>query len=280
MTDSDHSTLSEVTITTDGAARGNPGPGGWAALLESEAGRQKLLSGGDPGPTTNNAMELEAVIQALRALRRPCRIRLRCDSQYVLGGIERLLQGERFSETRKNGERWVALAELLSQHELRLEWVRGHNGDARNERVDRAANAAANGFALVAPPDLSASQGPQWSLALLAPGATRPARWALRAGDTLRQGEIAGGEGTQATAVYRALLAGLAVAAELPGAAEAILQVSSNFELLIKQSNGEWRVKNPAQQPLAVEAARLRVGFGGVRFGYEPAEVLEKIFEE
>jgi len=257
----------EVTLTSDGAARGNPGPGGWAVLLERGA-NEKLLSGGDPGPTTNNAMELEAVIQGLRALRRSCRVLLRADSQYVLGGIERLQRGEVFAETRKNGERWAALAPLLAFHEVRLLWVRGHNGDARNERVDRAANAEANGFVVFDPTPQPTSGGPLWTLTIRPPGSDRPARWTLEAGDDNRAGEASVGKDTQPTAVYRALLAGMRAALDLPGAEAAHLAVRSNYELLIKQCNGEWRVKNAAQQPLAAEVASLRARFGGITFVY------------
>lgn len=277
MTDQPDNAPRDVTLTCDGAARGNPGPGGWAALLEG-GGKSQLLSGGEPGPTTNNAMEIEAVVQGLRALRRRCRVLLRLDSQYVLGGIEQLQAGARFSASKKNGERWAALAPLLAQHEVRSEWVRGHNGDARNEQVDRAANAAANGFVVLPPPAVASAGGAVWTLAVLAPGTDRPARWALRASDEALSGAVPLGSDTQATAVYRALLAGMRAAQTLDGAAQATLDVVSNFELLVKQCNGEWRVKNPAQQPLAAEAMRLRATFGGARFGHRPSgEIAELI---
>jgi ribonuclease HI len=278
MTDQSNGPPEEVTITCDGAARGNPGPGGWAALLEA-GGRSRLLSGGEPGPTTNNAMEIEAVVQGLRALRRRCRVLLRLDSQYVLGGIEQLQAGARFGPAKKNADRWAALAPLLARHEVRFEWVRGHNGDARNEQVDRAANAAANGFVVIAPPAEPGHGGAVWSLAVLAPGTDRPARWALRAGDTLLSGPVGVGRDTQATAVYRALLAGMRAAVALDGAGAATLDVASNFELLIKQCNGEWRVKNPAQQPLAAEVAQLRAAFGGARFSHRSSADLAAHFE-
>ena len=268
----------DVTITCDGAARGNPGPGGWAALLESGE-HTRLLSGGEPGPTTNNAMEIEAVVQGLGALRRPSRVLLRLDSQYVLGGIEQLQAGARFGPAKKNGERWAALAPLLAQHEVRFEWVRGHNGDARNEQVDRAANAAANSYVVLPPPPQASADGAVWTLAILAPGTDRPARWALQASGTSRAGSIPVGRDTQATAVYRALLAGMRAAQVLDGASTATLAVVSNFELLIKQCNGEWRVKNPAQQPLAAETATLRASFGGTRFTHRPSGELATLFD-
>src|SRR3712207_1952897 len=84
--------LPSVIITTDGAARGNPGPGGWAALLQRE-GKERLLSGEQPANTTNNAMELQAALSALEALKRPCNVVLRADSTYVIEGLKRMLAG-------------------------------------------------------------------------------------------------------------------------------------------------------------------------------------------
>src|SRR5687768_9549149 len=96
-----------VTITTDGAARGNPGPGGWAALLQRD-GKEKLLSGEQPADTTNNAMELQAAIGALEALKRPCRVMLRADSTYVIEGLKRMLDGG--APPQKNRALWERLA--------------------------------------------------------------------------------------------------------------------------------------------------------------------------
>src|SRR5262245_31928855 len=118
MTDP-QSDLSEVTITTDGAARGNPGPGGWAALLQFGT-RERLLSGEGPEHTTNNAMEIYAVTAALEALKRPCRVQLRADSQYVLEGLTRLLAGAGLPA--KNRELWAQLLAAARPHQIAFEW--------------------------------------------------------------------------------------------------------------------------------------------------------------
>src|SRR5690242_6826227 len=99
--------LPQVTITSDGAVRGNPGPGGWAALLQRD-GREKLISGEHPANTTNNAMELLAAISALEALNRPCRVTLRADSTYVIEGLRRMLAGSGLPQ--KNRVLWERLA--------------------------------------------------------------------------------------------------------------------------------------------------------------------------
>jgi ribonuclease HI len=139
--------LNEVVIYTDGACKGNPGPGGWGALLKSGA-TEKELYGGEMG-TTNNRMELMAVIQALSALKRPCSVILWLDSQYVLKGITEWLPGWKAKGWRtaakapvKNVELWQRLDALVqdSGHVIDWRWVRGHNGDAGNERADALAN--------------------------------------------------------------------------------------------------------------------------------------------
>ncbi|MCS6780782.1 MAG: ribonuclease HI [Geminicoccaceae bacterium] len=137
-----------VEIVTDGACLGNPGPGGWAALLRWR-GRERVLSGGEP-LTTNNRMELTAAIEGLRALRRACVVRLRTDSRYLKDGIERWLpawkaRGWRTAsgEPVKNRDLWETLERLGAKHRLEWVWVRGHAGDADNERVDRLARAEA-----------------------------------------------------------------------------------------------------------------------------------------
>lgn len=139
---------SEVLIHTDGACLGNPGPGGWGALLHHR-GRERELSGGEPD-TTNNRMELLAAIMALEALKRPCSVRLRTDSQYVRQGITQWLSGWIARGWRtaggaavKNRDLWERLRQAAAPHEIRWEWVRGHAGDPDNERVDRLARAAA-----------------------------------------------------------------------------------------------------------------------------------------
>lgn len=137
----------EVEIWTDGACRGNPGPGGWAALLRW-GDRERVLSGAEP-ETTNNRMELTAAIRALEALKRPCRVRLVTDSEYLKKGITEWLprwkaRGWRTADRRpvKNADLWRRLDELAARHEIRWEWTRGHAGHPENERVDRLARAA------------------------------------------------------------------------------------------------------------------------------------------
>ncbi|HUH30930.1 MAG TPA: ribonuclease HI [Rhodanobacter sp.] len=136
--------MSEVEAFTDGACLGNPGPGGWAALLRA-SGTERMLAGGDPA-TTNNCMELMAAISALEALKRPCRVALTTDSRYVMQGIEQwvpkwLANGWRTADRRpvKNQDLWQRLAAANAVHTVRWQWVRGHNGHAENERVDQAA---------------------------------------------------------------------------------------------------------------------------------------------
>ena len=139
--------MNPIEIYTDGACKGNPGPGGWGVLLKS-AGTEKELFGGEPA-TTNNRMELMAVIQALSALKRPCEVTLFLDSQYVLKGITEWLPGWKAKGWRtaskqpvKNVELWKQLDALVQQggHRIDWRWVRGHNGDPGNERADALAN--------------------------------------------------------------------------------------------------------------------------------------------
>ena len=136
--------MSEVEAFTDGACLGNPGPGGWAALLRA-GGSERMLAGGDSA-TTNNRMELMAAINALEALKRPCRVTLTTDSRYVMQGIEQwvpkwVANGWRTADLKavKNQDLWQRLAAANAVHTVRWQWVRGHNGHAENERVDQAA---------------------------------------------------------------------------------------------------------------------------------------------
>ena len=136
-----------IEIYTDGACRGNPGPGGWAALLKMGT-REREISGAEPH-TTNNRMELTAVIRALEALKRPVRARLYTDSQYVRRGITEWLsawqaRGWRTADRKpvKNQDLWERLAELAAAHQIEWHWVPGHAGVPGNERVDRLANEA------------------------------------------------------------------------------------------------------------------------------------------
>jgi ribonuclease HI len=137
--------LSEVEIYTDGACRGNPGPGGWGALLVSGSHRRELW-GGEPD-TTNNRMELTAAIRALAALKRRCRVDLHTDSQYVRTGITEWLpqwkaRGWKTAARKpvKNADLWLALEAEIARHDVKWHWVRGHSGHPGNERADELAN--------------------------------------------------------------------------------------------------------------------------------------------
>ncbi|MGQ0709449.1 MAG: ribonuclease HI [Rhodoferax sp.] len=140
--------LSHVVAFTDGACKGNPGPGGWGVLLRSANGAEKELFGGEPD-TTNNRMEMMAVIQALSALRRPCTVDLHVDSQYVLKGVTEWLKGWKAKgwitaskQPVKNADLWRQLDTLVHGrgHTVRWHWVKGHAGDPGNERADALAN--------------------------------------------------------------------------------------------------------------------------------------------
>jgi ribonuclease HI len=133
-----------VDIFTDGACSGNPGPGGWGAILVFQ-GRERELSGGEPA-TTNNRMELMAAIQALEALKRPVKARLYTDSTYVKEGITRWIhnwkvKGWKTADKKpvKNAELWRRLDAALAQHQIEWHWVRGHAGHDGNERADALA---------------------------------------------------------------------------------------------------------------------------------------------
>jgi ribonuclease HI len=143
--------MTEVHAFTDGACLGNPGPGGWAALLRAR-GSERMLSGGE-ADTTNNRMELMAAIGALEALTRPCQVLLTTDSRYVMQGIEQWVpkwraNGWRTADKKpvKNQDLWERLSAATLLHQVRWQWVRGHNGHMENERVDQAARAQAELF--------------------------------------------------------------------------------------------------------------------------------------
>lgn len=143
--------MSVVEVFTDGACLGNPGPGGWAALLRFGQ-HEKLLAGGERA-TTNNRMELYAAIAALEALARACEVELSTDSQYVRQGIEQWLprwraNGWRTTDKKpvKNQDLWERLALAAARHRVSWHWVRGHSGHAENEIVDGAAREQAKKF--------------------------------------------------------------------------------------------------------------------------------------
>jgi ribonuclease HI len=265
--------LPSVTITTDGAARGNPGPGGWAALLQSGE-RERLIAGEGPERTTNNAMELHAAAVALETLKRPCRVTLRADSRYLIDGLQRLLAGGGLPE--KNRDLWARLLAAARPHTIAFEWVRGHAGDPRNERVDRAANsAAARAYLAAEEPRDTAGCAETWTLAICSAAADRPVRWALVMSAARSAGAAPTRGTTQPTAVYQALVAGLTAAQQAPGAAAAALEIVTNYELIVKQGRGEWRVRNPEQRILAERTAELRDGLCAVQYRFAPtAEVL------
>lgn len=132
-------------IYTDGACRGNPGPGGWGAVLRYGDNVRELY-GGDPD-TTNNRMELTAVIEALKLLKRPVKVRVTTDSTYVMKGCTEWLAGWKQRGWRtasksavKNADLWQQLDELTTKHEVEWQWVKGHSGHAENEWVDQLAN--------------------------------------------------------------------------------------------------------------------------------------------
>ena len=134
-----------VDIYTDGACKGNPGPGGWGALLKYGEHERELFGG--ESLTTNNRMELTAVIEALRALKRPSRVVVHTDSQYVQKGVTEWLRnwkqrGWKTADRKpvKNEDLWRALDALLASHQINWRWVRGHSGHPENERADALAN--------------------------------------------------------------------------------------------------------------------------------------------
>ena len=142
------SELPYVEIATDGACKGNPGPGGWGAVIRS-GDREKELSGGE-NPTTNNRMELMAAIRALEALKKPCRVTLSTDSKYVMDGLTKWIHGWRRNGWKtadrkpvKNADLWQELIAASAPHRIEWKWVRGHAGHPEYERADRLASDAA-----------------------------------------------------------------------------------------------------------------------------------------
>ncbi len=138
-------TLSHVVIYTDGACRGNPGPGGWGAVLRAGE-HEKELWGGEP-LTTNNRMELMAAIMALEGLKRPCKVELHTDSKYVMQGITEWIRGWKArgwqtadKKPVKNDDLWKRLDAARLRHEVKWNWVKGHSGHPQNDHADRLAN--------------------------------------------------------------------------------------------------------------------------------------------
>ncbi|MCL6678576.1 ribonuclease HI [Sphingomonas sp. RG327] len=141
--------LPGVEIFTDGACRGNPGPGGWAALLRT-GDKEREIAGGEP-LTTNNRMELKAAIEALNTLKRPCAVEIHTDSAYVRDGIMKWIHGWQRNGWRtadkkpvKNADLWQELLDAESRHRVKWHWVKGHSGHPENDRVDALACAEAD----------------------------------------------------------------------------------------------------------------------------------------
>ena len=141
--------LPRVEIATDGACKGNPGPGGWGAVLRAADGRERELSGGEK-VSTNNRMELMAAIEGLKALKRPCRVILSTDSRYVMDGLTKWIKGWQKNGWKtaarqpvKNAELWQDLLAAAKPHRIEWIWVKGHAGHPDNERADRLASDAA-----------------------------------------------------------------------------------------------------------------------------------------
>lgn len=142
------SEMPAVQMATDGACKGNPGPGGWGVVIRS-GGAEKELSGGEP-LTTNNRMEMTAAIKGLEALKRPCQVILSTDSRYVMDGLTKWLAGWQRNGWRtaskqpvKNADLWQELIAAAAPHKIKWEWVKGHAGHPENERADKLASDAA-----------------------------------------------------------------------------------------------------------------------------------------
>jgi ribonuclease HI len=137
--------MKQVTIYTDGACRGNPGPGGWGALIKFDSMEKEIFGG--KNDTTNNQMELLAAIEGLAALTEPCSVELFTDSKYVMDGITQWIKNWKKNNWKtaakkdvKNKELWQKLDHLISKHQVQWRWVKGHSGDAGNETADLLAN--------------------------------------------------------------------------------------------------------------------------------------------
>lgn len=140
--------MKQLEIFTDGACKGNPGPGGWGAVIRYDK-HEKEISGGNPD-TTNNRMELSAAIEALKILIEPCHVKLYTDSKYVLDGITKWIHSwqrngwkNASKQPVRNSDLWHDLIEAVARHQVEWIWVKGHNGHPENERADRLASDAA-----------------------------------------------------------------------------------------------------------------------------------------
>ena len=137
--------MKDVIIYTDGACRGNPGPGGWGALIKFDIAQKEIFGG--QANTTNNQMELSAAIEGLSTLKEPCNVELFTDSRYVMDGITQWIQNWKKNNWKtsskkevKNKELWQKLDQLMTYHHVKWRWVKGHSGDPGNEKADRLAN--------------------------------------------------------------------------------------------------------------------------------------------
>ncbi len=146
--------MKKITIYTDGACSGNPGPGGWGALLIYADSQKEIMEGAFE--TTNNRMELTAAIQALNTLKEPCKVTLHTDSTYVKDGITKWIDNWKNNGWRtaarkpvKNADLWQALDAAVSRHKITWKWVKGHNGDEGNERADELANMGLNNYRIL-----------------------------------------------------------------------------------------------------------------------------------
>ena len=268
-----------VTIYTDGGCSPNPGPGGWGALLIAESGATKELSGADLH-TTNNRMELTAAIEALRALKRPCRVTLRTDSEYLRQGITTWLPAwiargwqRKGKKPVENEDLWRALDEARQRHDIRWEWVRGHAGDRFNERVHALATRARE--ELIAKSLPTGSSPPDYDVALRIslPKGSATGGWAARIleknsqAPTLISGRAAADSSNQLW-----LVAALAVLQHLPAGVTVRLYAPDNYLIQgitrwVKgwQTRG-WQTKDGSPvrhravwEALAAEAARRSV---------------------
>ena len=137
--------MKDVIIYTDGACRGNPGPGGWGALIKFDIAQKEIFGG--QNNTTNNQMELSAAIEGLSTLKEPCNVELFTDSRYVMDGITQWIQNWKKNNWKtsakkevKNKELWQKLDQLMTYHQVKWHWVKGHSGDPGNETADLLAN--------------------------------------------------------------------------------------------------------------------------------------------